>query len=169
MTDDHVNRALDRSLVFADDCDGIAPQLLPARWVGQEIFQDEGKFVGVLDLGSAIPGQKDSHHVREILHVWPKNHRLAQLAGFDRILTSLGGEALANENHGGVLVEMLQFAGGVDNQAIHFAFAELRVGGDLVSIDKLDAQRLEVAADIPAALEMNFKGIFLDEGRRILS
>ena len=54
---------------------------------------------------------------------------------------------------------------GVDDGMINFNQALF----NLVKLGKVSEQEALSKATNPQALEMNFKGIFLDEGRRILS
>ena len=51
-------------------------------------------------------------------------------------------------------VKKPQFAGGVDQQAIHLAFVKLRVRDNLIAINKFHAALAQLPPDFPAALEM---------------
>ena len=83
------------------------------------------QFRRIPHLHGPVPRQEAADDVREILHVRSEDHRFAQRARLDRILAALRGQAFPDENHSGMLVKVFQFAGGVHQQTIHLALAEL--------------------------------------------
>ena len=83
----------------------------------------------------------------KVLHVRTKYHGLAQSARLDRVLSAFGRQALADEDYRGVLVEILQFPGRVDKQALHLARGKLAGGGQFASIHELHAPGLQVLAN----------------------
>ena len=109
---------------------------------------------GVPRLDGAFLLQKTAHDFGEVLHVGAKDHGFAQRARLDRVLAALGGQALANEDDGGLFVEVFQFAGAVDNQAIGVAGLQAGVVHHFRAINNLQAARRHVAPDFAAALEV---------------
>src|SRR6266568_1754430 len=98
VTDDHIDRALNGAEVFADDLQGILAQFSPMVLIAKQIADGFFQPVFVLDLNRAACGEEVSRNIREILHVRSENHRLAQRAGFDGVLATLGGQTFAYEN-----------------------------------------------------------------------
>ena len=154
MFDDHIGRAIDGAEVFVDNLERVPAEPFAARAVGQEFAQDFLQFCRIADLHRGVLRDEAADDVRKILHVGPEHHSLAQSARLNWVLAPFGQEALADKDHGGVLVKMLQLAGGVDQQAIDLPGPILRMDADLAAEGKVHSARAQLASDLTAAFEV---------------
>src|ERR1043165_4929278 len=73
----HVHGALDTAKIFAHDLERVAAEFLAARAVTDQFRQRRLQRRRVADLHRGVLRHETSHHVGEVLHVWPEDHRLA--------------------------------------------------------------------------------------------
>ena len=154
MFHDHFDRAVDRAAIFAHDPDRILSERHAPRFITEQFAEGSFQLGRVSDLNGPLLLEEGIGDGRKILHVRPENDRFAQRRRFDGILPALAAQALPDKDDRGLLVEVAQFAGGVDQQAFHLARLEPGVHGDFAAKDKLHAARAQVLAHRLAALEV---------------
>ena len=154
MVDDEVNGAVHGALIFLNGFSGFLAKLLAAFSVGKEVGEGLFEFGGVLDLHDGLAVEEDADDVGEVLHVGAEDDGLAEAGGFDGILTTLGGEAFADEDDGGVGVKGGEFAGGVDDEGLDGTGGAAGLGGDVAAIFEFDVIAGKGVADFAVAFEM---------------
>ena len=115
---DEVDTAGGGADVGFDDAVGGIDDGSSAVGVLQQLLHGAAKAVGVRDLDARALGDELAGDGAEVLHVGTEDDGMTAGGGLDDVLSPLPDEAFADEDHGGDLVEPLQFAGAVDDEAI---------------------------------------------------
>ena len=105
-------------------------------------------------MGAGLGFEEAGGDLREVLHVGSEDDRAAGGGGFDRVLSAHPMEALPDEDDVRVRVEVAEFAGAVDEQAL--GTSGFGFGGeiDFAPVDVVHAAAGELAADGAGAFEM---------------
>ena len=115
----HLRRSERRALVSLNHLERVRTELFAPAGVSEQCGQRGFERGGVRHLQRAVVRDELRGDGTEVFHVWTEDHRLPQRAGLDGILSTCRRQAFADEDDGGVPVEVAQLAGGVYQQAIH--------------------------------------------------
>jgi hypothetical protein len=154
LLDDHVHGAIHRTFIFFDDLQGAVGELFAGGGVEEEFAAGLFEVGFVADLDGGVRAQEGFDNALEVLHVRAEEDRLAQGGGFDRILAAFTGEAFADEDEGGRLVEVAEFAGGVDEEAIDLFARAAEIGAEFGAVGDAQAGSFEIFAGFLAAFHV---------------